>query len=247
MTFVLGVYSLFCEKGQTMFSKQQTQLIFERLLSGQFSVREGGSRCHQEYYVKDGQWFVDTFDEGAVDTYASSEASVRRLFEDKPQRFLHIWVNPLWRRLGEAFERGDWASAQEALDGLGPYCADGDEYKMWSCVLTVHHHERALDDVQLEWLVGAMRSYNAYHALCRVMGGDQRLNMGAQGVRWMQLLFEIVGEDVPYGQLQLGYFLVMKGEEARARRVFQARLEVLDGGPECVLLERELARLEEAS
>ena len=63
----------------------RTEEVLAEMRAGA-GIMLGGSRCHTNYFHRDGRWWIEDFDEGAVQERETSEAEIRALIAREPER-----------------------------------------------------------------------------------------------------------------------------------------------------------------
>ena len=141
-------------------SEADIQTILGEMRRGE-SVTIGCSRCHTVYLYRHDGFIAEDFDEGATEERPSSEGTIRELIAAHPESFLDILCKPHWRRLAQAFLRGD---RQEARLHLRAVMEWGDTYR-----------DEAALDAALAWpeekpspevakkIAGELSGFTAYH------------------------------------------------------------------------------------
>lgn len=172
------------------WSEAEVETILE-LMRGGASVMSGGSRCHSTWFFRDGEWICEDFDEGYTQERPSSEATIRAMIIESPERFRGVLKAPRWQRFSAAFLANDpqaRALLREALE----YGDRHDHGKILDAVLAWPEHPPSAEVVAL--IKDKVSGSTAYHVFMDAARWDRSEATGQKGVAFVERLIAMVGE-----------------------------------------------------
>lgn len=222
------------------FRREEVEEILALLRGGE-SVQIGGSRAHMTYLWRAGAWRVESFDEGLVEEFASSEEALRRLIRREPRAFRGLLKRPRWARFSAAFLAGEGQRALALLDEALRY---GDSLGH-GAVLRAFLLDRATR-AQLRAIREKLGGHTAYHVFMDAACWRRDAATARKGVLFVDRLIRLAGA-VPGAYEIRASFQEAAGERAAAIRDLERDLELRPAGDERrrEALREKLARLRE--
>ena len=224
------------------FSEQEMNAIVAGVRAGA-EVVVGGSRCHQTYRGRDGELFIEDFDEGHTDERALAEESLRDVVESEPGAFLSILREPLAKRLAGAL-LANAPDARECFGELLLYGDAGDLAREDLLEAALAWPDRRPAPEALAKLQTNTDGNDVYHSIMSAIGyGENSVAAGHAGLLVISRLFEMTGGLRKLRRYRAS-FHVMAGDHAAALADLEwERAHMAKDDPDFEYLERDIAKL----
>lgn len=154
-----------------------------------------GSRCHSTWGLRDGQWYREDFDEGAIDGRTVSEADVRELLARQPAVGVTLLRQRRWNALRESVQARDVASALAALAAWRELGGGVDRTRVVAAWLSP---TAAIEDPPTrEALRQVFSDGTLFHLFMDLHGWPQGPGSAARCLAFVDGLMARLGEEVP--------------------------------------------------
>lgn len=155
------------------------------------SIMTGGSRCHTTYFHRAGEWWIEHFDEGAVEEVTTREATIRDVIELYPDKARVIIRKARWRPFSEAFLAG--GDPTRALELLSESRRFGQAFRHAEILEAFLRFPSELDPELADHIRSELRGFTAYHCFMEAACWDRSPEAGRKGVLFVDRLIEMVG------------------------------------------------------
>jgi hypothetical protein len=184
------------------FTDEDVDIILAEIRGGT-AVSVGGSRCHRDWYYRDGWWASD-FDEGPGDEFPVDEAAVRAAIARDPLDFVNLRRAPHLRALRAAWAQIDptppaavpGALRDPALGHLAEAMRWGDPLGQGQVqAAALRWPEEGPTEVEAGLIRGRLQDFTAWHVFMELAGWDQSPAQGRRGVAFIDRLLAMVGHE----------------------------------------------------
>lgn len=172
----------------TLTDEDLTEIL--RAIREGYSATIGGSRCHTDYYFRDGAFRDNVFDEGFTQEAVIDEATMRRVVSDNPMTFIGALDRHRWRACKSAVLAGDWPTIVRALDGLR--APDAFRHAELLRATGAWPHEAPSDELR-EHIARCERSRTLYHAFMTAVGWEKSTNVSERAFDWIARVEAMIG------------------------------------------------------
>lgn len=171
------------------FTDEEMSAILRAIREG-YSTTIGGSRCHTDYYFRDGAFRDNAFDEGSTHETIIDEATMRRVVLENPTHFIGALDRHRWRLCKAAVLAGDWPAIVSALDGMR--APDALRYAELLRATGSWPHEAPSDELR-EHIARCERSHTLYHAFMSAVGWDKSTSVSERAFEWIERVEAMIG------------------------------------------------------
>jgi hypothetical protein len=171
------------------FSADDIDAIVRTLREG-YSVTVGGSRCHTDYYFRDGAFRQNNFDEGYEQELTLTEQELRSAVDGNAREFVYALDVGRWTACKAAVLDGDWAGVARALDGLR--APDG--LRNAEVLRAVGAWPASAPSEELRaHIAGCDRSSTLYHVFMTAVRWEKSKEISARAIEWIERVEAMIG------------------------------------------------------
>lgn len=225
-------------------STETIEIILAELQRGH-QIRIGGSRSHSYYGYKDGSWYTGAFDEGHRDEYSATRQKIIKVIKGHFSSFQPLLKRPHERIIAQALHSGDSILALQHLESWEEMGDPSQEVPVLRAYL---QWPEVVPSAEVKALIRSKFSVSTiYHVLMGPLHFNQTVENGLLGLKYLEVLVEIVGECPGWRRLRAN-FRQMSGDIAGAIADLEVYLETLPADHKAAslsLLEMQIARLKQ--